>query len=73
MQQGHVADTAGGAVRQFTISMRLREKVGMLFVHLNRFLGRFRLRGTCDANDEVLLAAITQNLCKLVNIFPAPQ
>ena len=69
--------------------MRLRKKVEMLFAHLKRILGlgRLRLRGpsrdhgyamtlpgsACGANDEFLLAATAQNLCKLAKIFPAPQ
>ncbi|MFT7595923.1 MAG: hypothetical protein ACI8R4_003256 [Paracoccaceae bacterium] len=61
--------------KQCTISMRLRKKVEMFFAHLKRILGlgRLRLRGPCGANDEFLLAATAQSLCKLAKIFPAPQ
>lgn len=61
--------------KQYVISMRLRKKVEMLFAHLKRILGlwRLRLRGPCGANDEFLLAAAAQNLRKLAKIFPAPQ
>ena len=55
--------------------MKLRKKVEMLSAHLKRILGlgRLRLRGPCDANDEFLLAATAQNLRKLAKILPAPQ
>ena len=61
--------------KQYDISMKLQKKVEMLFAHLKRILGlgRLRLRGTCGANDEFLLAATAQNLRKLANKFPAPQ
>jgi len=61
--------------KQYAVSMRLRKKVEMLFAHLKRILGlgRLRLRGSCGANDEFLLAATAQNLRKLAKIFPAPQ
>ena len=61
--------------KQYSISMKLRKKVEMLFAHLKRILGlgRLRLRGPCGANDEFLLAATAQNLRKLAKIFPAPQ
>ena len=61
--------------KQYTVSMRLRKKVEMLFAHLKRILGlgRLRLRGPCGANNEFLLAATAQNLRKLAKIFPAPQ
>ncbi len=60
---------------QYVISMKLREKVEMLFAHLKRKLGlgRFRLRSPCGANDELLLAATAQHLRKLAKILPAPQ
>jgi len=46
----------------------------MLFAHLKRILkmGRLRLRGPCGAQDEVLLAAIAQNLRKLARLTPPP-
>lgn len=61
--------------KQYKVSMRLRKKVEMLFAHLKRILGlgRQRLRGSCGAIDEFLLAATAQNLRKLAKIFPAPQ
>ena len=61
--------------KQYDISMKRRKKVEMLFAHLKRILGlvRLRLRRPCGANDEFLLAATAQNLCKLAKIFPAPQ
>ncbi len=39
----------------------------MLFAHLKRFLrmGRLRLRGLCEAQDDFPLAATAQNLRKL--------
>ncbi|MEM6323210.1 MAG: IS1182 family transposase [Pseudomonadota bacterium] len=60
---------------QYKASAKLRKKVEMLFAHLKRILGlgRLRLRGPCDANDEFLLAATAHNLRKLAKIFPAPQ
>ena len=60
---------------QYDISMKLRKKVEMLFAHLKRILGlgRLRLRGTCGANDEFLLAATAQNLRKLAKTLPALQ
>ncbi len=60
--------------KQYEISMKLRNKVEMLFAHLKRILGlgRLRLRGPCGAKDEFLLAATAQNLRKLAKIFPAP-
>jgi len=61
--------------KQYAISMRLRQKVEMLFAHLKRILGlgRLRLQTPCGANDEFLLAATAQNLRKLAKTFPAPQ
>jgi hypothetical protein len=61
--------------KQCDISMKLRKKVEMLFAQLKRIvgLGRLRLRGSCGANDEFLLAATVQNLRKLAKISAAPQ
>ena len=56
-------------------SRRERKKVEMLFAHLKRILklDRLRLRGLSGAKDEILLAAIAQNLRKLVKCAgPAP-
>jgi len=57
------------------VSMRLRNKVEMLFAHLKRILGlgRLRLRGPNGAKDEFLRAATAQILRKLAKILPAPQ
>ena len=46
----------------------------MLFAHLKRILklNRLRLRGPCGARDEVLLAAIAQNLRKLAKLVNLP-
>ena len=45
----------------------------MLFAHLKRILrlDRVRLRGSCGACDEFLLAATAQNLRKLAKLVPA--
>ncbi|MEN8875526.1 MAG: transposase, partial [Pacificibacter sp.] len=61
--------------KQYVASMRLRQKVEMLFALLKRILGvgRLRLRGPNGANDEFLRAATAQNLRKLAKIFPALQ
>src|SRR5262249_5882409 len=42
----------------------------MLFAHLKRIfrLGRLRLRGPRGAQDEFTLAAIAQNLCRLIKL-----
>ena len=56
-------------------SLRERKKVEMLFGHLKRILkvDRLRLRGMTGAHDEFLLAAIAQNLRRMVNyIAQAP-
>jgi hypothetical protein len=54
--------------KEFKQSARKRKKIEMLFAHLKRNLGlrRLRLHGLTGANDEVLLAATSQNLKKLV-------
>jgi hypothetical protein len=43
----------------------------MCFAHLKRHLNfrRLRLRGMTGARDECTLAAIAQNLCKLVKLI----
>ena len=48
----------------YVTSQRERKKVEMLFAHLKRILkrNRLRLRGSCGARDEFLLAATAQNL-----------
>jgi hypothetical protein len=45
-----------------------------LFAHLKRIfrLSRLRLRGPRGAQDEFTLAAIAQNLCRLVNLVARP-
>jgi len=46
----------------------------MLFAHLKRILklGRLRLRGPRDAQDEFTLAAIAQNLRRLAKLAALP-
>jgi transposase len=58
----------------FEQSRRDRKRVEMLFAHLKRIfrLGRLRLRGPRGAQDEFTLAAIAQNLCRLVNLVARP-
>jgi hypothetical protein len=58
----------------FEQSRRDRKRVEMLFAHLKRIfrLNRLRLRGPCGAQDEFTLAAIAQNLCRLVNLVARP-
>jgi transposase len=65
----HVASLAG--TEAFKKSARLRRKVEMCFAHLKRNLNfrRLRLRGITGARDECLLAAIAQNLRKLVKLI----
>jgi hypothetical protein len=48
-----------------------RRKVEMLFAHLKRHLNfcRLRLRGMTGARDECTLAAVAQNLRKLVKMI----
>ncbi len=52
----------------FERSARERKKVEMRFAHLKRHLGfrRLRLRGITGASDEFLLAAMAQNVKKLI-------
>src|SRR5499425_340461 len=58
----------------FERSRRDRKRVEMLFAHLKRIfrLNRLRLRGPRGAQDEFTLAAIAQNLCRLVNLVARP-
>jgi transposase len=65
----HVASLAGTEV--FKRSARERRKVEMLFAHLKRNLNfrRLRLRGMTGARDECTLAAVAQNLRKLVKLI----
>jgi len=60
--------------RQYEISLKLREKVEMLFAHLKRIIGldRLRLRGPNGSKDEFHLAATVQNLRKLAKLRPMP-
>lgn len=55
----------------FKKSARERKKVEMLFAHLKRHLNfrRLRLRGMTGARDECTLAAVAQNLRKLVKLI----
>ena len=60
----------------YVTSRREREKVEMLFAHLNRILrlDRLRLRGPNGARDEFLLAATARKLRKMAKLIPfAPQ
>jgi transposase len=63
-----VASLAG--TEAFKKSARERRKVEMLFAHLKRHLNfrRLRLRGMTGARDECMLAAVAQNLRKLVKM-----
>jgi hypothetical protein len=65
----HVARLAG--TKAFRKSAYARRKVEMLFAHLKRHLNfrRLRLRGMTGARDECTLAAIAQNLRKLVRMI----
>ena len=64
-----VARLAG--TKAFKKSAYARRKVEMLFAHLKRHLNfrRLRLRGMTGARDECTLAAIAQNLRKLVKMI----
>ncbi|PZX11376.1 DDE family transposase, partial [Palleronia aestuarii] len=56
----------------YNINRARRKKVEMLFAHLKRHLAlrRLRLRGLTGATEEFLLAAIAQNLRRLVKLSP---
>jgi hypothetical protein len=58
----------------FEKSRRERKKIEMRFAHLKRILklGRLRLRGPRGAQDEFVLAAIAQNLRRLVALVARP-
>jgi hypothetical protein len=58
----------------FEQSRRERKRIEMLFAHLKRILrlGRLRLRGPCGAQFEFTLAAIAQNLRRLVKLVARP-
>src|SRR5262245_51541429 len=58
----------------FERSRHDRKRVEMLFAHLKRILrlGRLRLRGPCGAQFEFTLAAIAQNLRRLVKLVARP-
>ena len=58
----------------FEQSRRERKRVEMLFARLKRILklGRLRLRGSCGAKDEFLLAATAQNLRKPAKLRAKP-
>ena len=64
-EREHVRSLRGTAA--YERSARERRKVEMLFAHLKRNLGlwRLRLRGLTGANDEFLLATAAQNLRRL--------
>jgi hypothetical protein len=56
----------------YATSRRQRKKVEMQFAHLERILklDRLRLRGSCGARDEFLLAASVQNLRTSAKLLP---
>ena len=55
---------------EYKRSSCLRKKVEMRFVHLSILnFRRLRLRGLTGAKDEFLLAAVAQNLRKLVGFL----
>jgi len=58
----------------FEQSCRDRKRIEMLFAHLKRILrlGRLRLRGPRGAQFEFMLAAIAQNLRRLVKLIARP-
>ena len=58
----------------FERSCRDRKRIEMLFAHLKRILrlGRLRLRGPRGAQFEFMLAAIAQNLRRLVKLIARP-
>ena len=58
----------------FEQSRRERKKIEMRLEHLKRILrlGRLRLRGPRGAQDEFVLAAIAQNLRRLVTLVARP-
>jgi hypothetical protein len=61
----HIAET-----KAYEQTRRQRKKVEMLFAHLKRILkmGRLRLRGPRGVQDEFTLAAIAQNLRRMVRL-----
>jgi hypothetical protein len=60
--------------KAFEQSRRERKKIEMRFAHLRRILrlGRLRLRGPRRAQDELILAAIAQNLRRLAALVTRP-
>ena len=67
MQRPRRARSFAGT-EDFEKSRRERKKIEMGFAHLKRILklDRLRLRGPRGAQDEFVLAAIAQNLRRLV-------
>jgi transposase len=63
-----------GTTEAYESTRRDRKKVEMLFAHLKRILrlDRLRLRGPKGAQDEFTLAAIAQNLRRLVKLTTQP-
>ena len=59
--------------RHYHASMKLPNELEMLFAHLKRVYGmaRLRLRGPCDTNVKLFLAAAL-DLRRLAQIFPVP-
>ena len=72
----HARDVAGSlaGTEGFEQSRRERKKIEMRFAHLKRILrlGRLQLRGPRGAQDEFVLAAITQNLRRLASLVARP-
>ena len=66
----HIAEA-----RQYDVSVKLRNKVEILFADLSRILGLGQLPPCClsGANDEFLGPAATQNLRKPAKVSPKQQ
>ena len=62
------------APKDFEQLRRERRNIEMRFAHLMRILklGRLRLRGPRDAQDEIVLAAIAENLRRLASLVARP-
>ena len=72
----HARDVARSlaGTEAFERSRRDRKRIEMRFAHLKPILrlGRLRLRAPCGAQDEFVLAAITQNLRRLAQLVLPP-
>ena len=73
MQRPRRARSFAGT-EDFEKSRRERKKIEMRFAHLKRILklDRLRLRGPRGAQDEFVLAAIAENLRRLVALVARP-